>query len=311
MKKLIRTVIIMTMVFSMFITTAEARELNRDKAIKVLVDSGWTYKDIDDLLTEDALLEFSNAKSLGSSVKYIKVTEDEVVEMSKEEMMTKVKELKKERDAIALSEGDLVTLRSPGDTIQDPVITTDGYMSYYVQTYDLGGGEYMLSARYEWLINPNNRREDVFGLGHDVNLTQLSTYTPYYVYKTDITDKKANGTAVNYTYETNTPNGMAKDVGGTVVKQDLRNNATNASTNLPHGIVSRTAENHRGYLQYKVKVNNTSVTSVSIYSEYLHQQYGLSVSPSISYPLGASIGVSSASKFKRMSPNPYLSFDVK
>lgn len=34
------------------------------------------------------------------------------------------------------------------------------------------------------------------------------------------------------------------------------------------------------------------------------------VSPSISYPAGGSIGVSSASKFKRMSPNPYLSFEV-
>lgn len=34
------------------------------------------------------------------------------------------------------------------------------------------------------------------------------------------------------------------------------------------------------------------------------------LSPSISYPLGASISVSNEAKFVRMSPNPYLSFNV-
>ncbi|QUH30283.1 hypothetical protein [Vallitalea guaymasensis] len=303
MEKLMKTAIIITMVFTMFVTTVEAKGLNRDQAINVLVNAGWTLEDINDLLTEDALLEFANAKIAGSSVKYFKVTDNEVVEVSKKQAMTKVEENKK-KELLNTIMRNSITTDSLGDIYKDDQTTTDGYMSYYVQAYDLGGGEYMLSARCEWLINPKNRKTDVFGLGHDAHLTQESSYTPYYVYKADVTEHDM--VTKQYEYSTETPASIAKDPGGTVITQDLKADYKWEATGY-----YKKYKNHRQYLQYKVTVNDSGVSDVSIYAEYLHQQSTYSISPSVSYPVGGSISVTMSSFFKRMSPNPYLSFKVK
>ena len=191
-----------------------------------------------------------------------------------------------------------------GQMGSDVIVTTDGYMEYFVSAYNAGNGEYVLSARYEWLINPNFTDVDVFGLGHDSNLTQLSDYDVYYRYKVDATHTMGV-TVTKTTDEYTVPDGISIDDGGTVVKQDLSDNAFTSSGD------GTAFTNHRGYLQYRVRVNNSNVNTVAVYAEYLHQQHIISVSPSISYPAGASIGVSSASKFKRMSPNPYLSVDLR
>lgn len=279
--------------------SAEDNSNEIERAKNVLLQSGWTIEEINDFLTEEALLEYKDAQpAVVSEKKYFKVSEDAVQEVTKEECEEAVAEIK---------ENNMVSPASyiPGGGVDsDEVVTTDGYMEYYVSAYNVGeNGEYILSARYEWLISPFFTDIDVFGLGHDTNLTQLSDHDVYYVYKVD--GMFTTGLTTSYfTDEYTVPDGINIDDGGTVVKQDL---STHAVTTTSYGT---TFFNHRGFIQYRVRLNNFNVNTVAVYAEYLHQQHILSVSPSISYPAGGSIGVSSESKFKRMSPNPYLSFEV-
>lgn len=271
------------------------------RATNVLLQSGWTQEEIDDFLTEEALLAYKDAEpAVVSEKKYFKVTTDSIQEVTKEECESGVAEALR----IENNEVSPAAIIPGGQTVYDEVVTTDGYMEYYVSAYNAGGdGEYIISARYEWLTNPIFTDEDVFGLGHDTNLTQLSDYDVYYVYKVDY--RYTMGTTVIENTDTyTTPDGINIDNGGTVVKQDLSTSAyleNGDGTSFSH---------HRGFLQYCVRVNNPNVNTVAIYAEYLHQQHVISVSPSISYPAGGSIGVTYESKFKRMSPNPYLSFEV-
>lgn len=279
---------IVGLVFPVF--GAESTAIKRERAISFLLNAGWTEEDIYDLLSDEALLEFADAKAVvASEKKYYKVTEEENIEISETECMEAV-------NTINAMTNCTVSVCSGGDTYIDDVTTSDGYLTYYVELYDFGNGDYMLSGRFEWLISPTNRREDVFGVGHDGYLTQYSDYPVYYIYKYEYTI----GGSSPVTHEITTPTGINIDTYGTVIKQDLQNDSTAMN-------IVEQAVNHRGYLQYKVFVNNTSAIGFSVNAQYFHQQGVWSVSPSISYPEALSVGISYSTFFKQMSPNPYLS----
>lgn len=133
---------------------------------------------------------------------------------------------------------------------------------------------------------------------------EIDDHDVYYIYKADY--KKG--------YESQTPTGTYKrnlaqvdvkyDSGGVIISQDLATGAWGA----PGSGISYS--NHRGFLQYRGKVNNAAATMAPIHVFYYHQQHILSVSPSVSWPRSASLSVSPASKFKEMTPNPYVSFEV-
>lgn len=55
------------------------------EATKALLQSGWTQEEIDDLLTEDALLEFANTTEAYSQEKYYRVKDDTAEEISEEQ----------------------------------------------------------------------------------------------------------------------------------------------------------------------------------------------------------------------------------
>ncbi len=285
-------------------TTASTYNADIEEATQVLLQSGWTQEEIDDMLTEEIILEYKDVQpAVVSERKFFKVTEEGTYEITQdvcEREVALVKELKEAEQTGGVMHRTVI----PGGTTgTDTVVTTDGYLEYYVSAYNAGGGEYILSARYEWLISPWNRKIDVFGLGHDSNLTQLDDYGYSYVYKYDY--KVVNGNNINeLTAEVNTPTGISIDDGGTVVKQELKNDIV-----VVDG-PSETYYNHRGFLQYRARVNNSNVNTVAVYAEYLHQEGAVQVSPSISYPASGSISVTYSTFFNRMSPNPYLSIDL-
>ena len=280
----------------------------RSRAIDVLVASGWNEEEIEDLIPEDALLEYADAlPAVASQEIYVKVGVDDngetfVEEMSPSECIAEAAEVKQQRDVAVQQQ--LLGVSTLAD--KDEVTTDDGYMVYYVQALPSASDSdvYILSARYEWLVEPSDRDIDVFGLGHSSQLDQLgSSSDVYYRYKADVYMVTAGQRYLAEYYEVEEPTGINVDNGGTVVKQDLYDNTSGM------GYVVK-AENHRGYIQYQAEVNSTTATRVSVYAEYLRQEAFFSVSPSISYPLGASISVSDEDKFVRLSPNPYLSFNV-
>lgn len=75
------------------------------------------------------------------------------------------------------------------------------------------------------------------------------------------------------------------------------------------GTTSKTALNHRGFMQFHANVNNSAATSVSVSAEYWHQELVVGVTPSLSFD-GFNITIEPSLGFKFMDPNPYLSFDV-
>jgi len=267
---------------------AEDISARRQRAIDFLLGAGWTIAEIDDLLSDKVLLEFAEAKAVVSSdKKYYRVTEEDSIAITEEECKNAINANKNIEKGISSYSG--------GDTIIDDITTTDGYLTYYVEVYSFGGGEYMISGRYEWLKVPLNTKIDVFSVSHDYQLTQLGNSDDvYYVYKADYAITPGN----YITTEINTPDEMYISIhNGTAVKQKLL------------GATDYICSNHRGYLQYRACSNNTGATMFAVSAEYLHQQGMFSVSPSLSFD-GMSVGVNYSTFFKRMSPNPYLSFSA-
>ncbi len=282
---LLSVVFLFGMSFSVY---AENLSVKRQKAISFLLNAGWTTEEIYDLLTDEAILEFAKAKAVVSSEKkFFRVTEENSIAITEEECMEAVNSIQNATNGISVC--------AAGDEIKDEVTTTDGYLTYYVEVYSIGGGEYMIGARFEWLIEPLNRRIDVFAINHCDQLTQISDSDEvYYVYKADY---YSNFNTLS-TMEINEPDEMYISAGhGTAITQNL----------LGSQYISFI--NHRGYLQYKAEVNNTTATILSVNAEYLHQQGVFGVSPSISFG-DMSIGVDYSTFFKRMSPNPYLTFSA-
>lgn len=267
---------------------AENISIRRQRAISFLLNAGWTSNEINDLLSDKALLEFAEAKSVVSSdQKYFRITEEDSIVITEEECKNAINTIENAEKGVSVCAG--------GDTIIDDITTTDGYLTYYVEVYSFGGGEYMISGRYEWLKAPLNTKIDVFSVSHDYQLTQLGNAADvYYVYKADYAITPGN----YITTEISTPDEMYISIhNGTAVKQKLL------------GATDIIYSNHRGYLQYRACSNNTGATMFAVSAEYLHQQGMFSVSPSLSFD-GMSVGVSYSTFFKRMSPNPYLSFNA-
>lgn len=277
---LLSVVFLFGMSFSVY---AENLSVKRQKAISFLLNAGWTTEEIYDLLTDEAILEFAKAKAVVSSEKkFFRVTKENSIAITEEECMEAVNSIQNATNGISVC--------AAGDEIKDEVTTTDGYLTYYVEVYSIGGGEYMVGGRFEWLKTPLNTKIDVFAVSHDYQLTQLGNSSDvYYIYKADY---------YGVTRETTIPDEMYINIySGTAVKQKLF-----GENDIIYG-------NHRGYLQYKVQSNNTGATIFAVSAEYLHQQGLFSVSPSLSFD-NMSIGVNYSTFFKRMSPNPYLTFSA-
>lgn len=324
MKKIISLCLTLSMCLSLAVSakalgvdsiSSASKEQEKAHAIDVLVKSGWTKEEIEDLIPEEALLEFADASpAVATSEKYLKVSQDVdgntvVTEMEKAAFETETNLVVQQREQEELAE---IQQQLMGEncysllaTDKNEVRTKDGYMKYYVQAIPGSkAGRYILSARYEWIVEPSDRLIDVFGLGHDAHLTQNDSESKvYYRYKADVYMIASGNRRKIEDYEVERPTKMFVDSGGTVVSQQLYKNKTGFGYNIK-------AENHRGYIQYTADKSETTAKRAAVYAEYLHQESTIHVAPGISYPAGGSISVTHEDKFERMSPNPYLAFAV-
>lgn len=257
---------------------------------------------------------YADAISMFKSEKmYYKVTGTGVYQVTKTEFNSGVAQAKRieEQNMKAIQNQIALYNANPGistNAVGPTITTNDGWMEYYVEAVDIGG-KYAIAFRFEWLVQPSDTKIDAFGLGHDSNLTKTNDAV-YYIYKADYKIYNTLGMQTSSgTYQTQTPTSINVDIGGVAISQDLKD-----SIIIGGGVGSLGGEfysNHRGYLQYRVEKNNPLVTIASIAGGYKHQQTTIQVSPSVSYPsFSAGLGVTFGSKFKTMSPNPYLSFSV-
>lgn len=306
MKKMISLALATCLALSLSVSVGavEDEKISTDeaRAIEVLLKSGWTEEEIKEYIPKEGLLQYADAlPAVATDERFVKVSEDAdgsvvVTELPEEAFKAEVRNEASKRLAEELQNSNAGLCNDTKDTV-----TTSGdyYLTYYVQALPSSKAkEYVLSARYQWLIAPDDRKIDVFGLGHDGNLTQ--TMDPVtYVYKTNVYMIASGNKTLIEEYQDDSQAGLKKDTGGTAVKQQLYKNSTGFGYNIK-------AEGHKGYIQYKVKVNSSTAKVAAVYAEYLHQTATISVTPNISYPIGGSISVSSENKFERLTPNPYL-----
>ena len=273
--------------------------INMNQAINALLQCGWTMDEIDYFLTDEMILQYKDVQAVLSSEKmYYRVTNEDVYSLTEEECMIQLEQIE-QLESAGEDALQITTIVPEGEEVTTTITTTDGYMEMYVEVYNCGNGEFICGARYEWLISPWNRKKDVFALGHSANTILMDDYDIYTVYKADYTIiNGAYADVGTYVYEQ--PDVLHVGQGGVAVSYDLENDDM-------LGTVS--AYNHRGYIQYRVKLTDNDEQIFSVHADYLHQEAVIAITPSISFPLGLSVSVDQSSKFKIMSPNPYMSVE--
>ena len=246
-------------------------------ATEVLLQSGWTQADIDDLMTEDALLEFANTTEAYSQEKYYRVKNDTAEEISEEQCEKEINqtEITEKSGKSASNSEQSVPLKTTAEKSGG-----NSYVKINLYIYNAGNREYVISARFEWLKRPIFRGTDIFTLGHSNTLDQAGTNNDvYYVFKFTSTqvDSITNTAKQVYEHVSYSPTTRNTDFGGTVITQRLFND------NVIEPGISTLYTNQRGYLQYRAVVNNKSAAYADIYAQYSHKKLSSTDDISISY----------------------------
>lgn len=280
----------------------------------VLLQSGWTQNEIDDLLTPEEVAKYANGTLVDTTTHYVKqiastndennystsITDSttlptpiaetkELVSMSKEDFYREIAELNE-------AEENSTGLVTPQATSKNQSYTTDdGYMKYTLETYKLGTNKYQLNLRFEWVKNPSQRGIDIMALAHGTQLVQSGT-------QNDVTFTAKHDAIINGKSYPEFPiasDSIVVDAGGTA-----------ATFKLPTQSLNYLVNNIRGYLSYGAQKGNTNDSAVGIYGYYKHKVRSLNVAPTVSIPGGPSLSISSESTYETEKPTPYFSFNL-
>lgn len=282
-----------------------------DKAVHNMLQMGWTLDEIKDL-PEDNVLEYADALSFSKNTKYLCYylddnNKEQVVEMAKDkfdyctnkkkdEMSSKISVSEMSSDGklslsnIWNSSSDLDKYNSTNYLKQDQYLTWIGNNTFYN------------SYRWEWLISPKNTKKDVFYLTHDANTTMLQN-SESFVYKYDLT--RSNDSVIAETYQVNKPDTYAHDgTYGLAYTVDLKDEEANLSSS---GFCYSRYTNHRGYMLYKTKLNNTNNISTAAAGGYKHCTFALVVKLSVTIKGILSVSVDPSYAYVNETPGTYCS----
>ncbi|MEK4370011.1 hypothetical protein MKY92_07710 [Paenibacillus sp. FSL R5-0623] len=285
-----------------------------DVGNSVLLQSGWTQSEIDDLLTPEEVAKYANGTLVDTTTHYVKqivssntennysmsITDStnlptliaetgELVSMSKEDFYREIAESNE-------AEEDSENSVTPQATSKNQSYTTsDGYMKYTMETYKVGTNKYQLNLRFEWVKNPSQRGIDIMALAHGPQLVQSGT-------QSNVTFTAKHDAIINGKSYPEVPiarDSIVVDSGGTAVTFKLPTTSLNYLVN-----------NIRGYMSYGAQKGNTNDIAVGIHGYYKHKVSSLNVAPSITIPGGPSLRISSESTYETEKPTPYFSFDL-
>ncbi|KOY16776.1 hypothetical protein [Paenibacillus xylanivorans] len=280
----------------------------------VLLQSGWTQSEIDDLLTPEEVAKYANGTLVDATTHYVKqivstntennysssITDsttlptpiagtEKLVSMSKEDFYREIAESNE-------AEENSANLINPQATSKNVSYTTsDGYMKYTMETYKLGTNKYQLNLRFEWVKNPSQRGIDIMALAHGPQLVQSGT-------QSDVTFTAKHDAIINgksYPEYPIASDSVVVNPGGTAITFKLPTTSLNYQVN-----------NIRGYMSYGGQKGNTSDVTVGIHGYYKHKVRSLNVAPTVTIPGGPSLTISSESTYETESPTPYFSFNL-
>lgn len=316
-RKLISSIMVLAIMWSTICSVAFAdnNTAKTQQATNTLLKSGFTLEEICELIPEHELASYAEVgPAISLSEVFLKVSVDDetgevsVVEMEEEDCQEAAAVVQNLRKNMVQQNEPLNTRTIDNDIGgHDDRNTSDGYMRMIVSAYpylpypdENGNRRLKVAGQFIWLVVPSERHVNVAALGHSTDVNQLGGSNDFsFEYTADIVST-VNGSIVE-TYTANKSDIITQCVndGGTAVSFEL----------YEDGVIGGTvSSNHRIYLSYDVETSETTTSTASVFADYYYQSVGLSFSPSLSFPAGASLSITPSIYYIRMSPNAYKGF---
>lgn len=224
---------------------------------------------------DSELSKYVNGKKVSQTKKYYRIehstngVDAKKIEISKDECD---KEIAQQKSNISID--------SDGSNS-----TSNSWMEMDLTATDDGDNVFTISNACTWLTTPDERDNDVIGIGHDTNLTTKQNTSYFYSQCYD------HSTGGGYWKTSSSSSPLVQNAGGNAFKWALPDDSYNTSAPWYY-------DSFYAYMSYNVVVSSNSYSGdLSAYGDYEHQNTSYSFSPSISYPLGGSISVSSSNKY--------------
>lgn len=280
----------------------------KTETINELLTAGVSEDEINKL-GEEGLSDFYNNDILKVDTKYFAVddTTGKITPSTEQEVEKAVQEDKKqkliERDKLMATFGTNkeIKLIGQGELITpfatNTATSSGGYLrqSIYVSKPSSGSsGDYNVALSCEWILLPENRLTDVFGIGLSSNLdaVQGSQKIWHKVYYTDHNLQQYYG-------------------GQNDLSPSKWGEGLVAKVNLYDDTLTKFYHNEYVYMSFDVKLHNASDTSFSVNGNYRHQESTFEVSPGVSgISFTGGISVTYSTKMHEMLPNAYVNYTI-
>ena len=233
------------------------------------INLGYTKDEISNFTQANIdYLKGKEGKLISIDEKYIRLSKDGAVEVSKKQALQEAQEY---NNRMKLKQSGI--LQGCSQPCRDDEELSWMHMTLYVTQY---GNQYELKNSFQWLTSPVWVLEDGIAISHPEFMTQVQNseffqYT-YDRFTNDTNHSYINTNSVNkYTADYKGPNGMA-------FKYDiLGTEFYNGSTVL--------VGNHRGYMTFSVTNSNPNFTTGTAYGHYSHTELGILGSIGVSVAL--------------------------
>lgn len=226
----------------------------------------------------------NNAKVLSISDNYVKITNISK-DPNKPNIQTKVYTKQQYLQEITKKNTANNTL-TPSSVIAT-TSTSTSWIRLTLEFDDPGFSQRDVYGFYQWLTQPSIRGTDIISLGHDANIS-FDFQRNYADILYDYLDFGGCGTSDTHLTPSNTSN-FVPDVGGIAYKFDL----PQTNTYVPYNY------NYGPYGLIYVRANAAASNSGPIVFTYAHEIYNISISPSVSIPMGGSLGFNFASDYSK------------
>lgn len=293
-KKVSVILLTLVLVFTSSNIKINAQELEqnytKELAVQKLLASGMTNNEIENLNDEELKI-FFYSKEFSVDKKYYYVPENTSKSAIVIDESTMI-------NAVAQKEFTSNPMYSISPAASDTTTSSGGYLEQYVYIADSYSypGEYYIAYKANWLIQPLNRKIDVFGAA--VSNATVIPYTASASFSWVMSRNYKGNYDPNWASNTvDLSNGFKIDSHGVATKCELVNDSLD---------MVQQARVQRMELSYRVTKDNSSINTIGVAGSYLHQERVRTISPSISgISFSAGISVNYSSDFTEMLPNPY------
>ena len=277
----------------------------KEKAIALLLESGWKINEIYDCMSEEEILEYANALSIEGKRTYIAAYHNEEndikIELSRQQFdyYSNVSE-KAECDLSDMSSNGMIELQQMQNNEKDVggmsahqilMNTNTCYLRQDLYATWMGNNRYLTSYRCEWMKMPNNQYKDAFGISFDEQLMFRDEKLTSYVYKCG---SPLNNSTDDVLVEKSSPEKVNFFKQGVYCQEFIYPYDELTNYEIGGGISHPPIDHARAYMKTNVYINDTAPTQqyFRFWSFYYHAKREITCNLSISLLPNVSAGIS-------------------